>query len=270
MSNGNGNGYAFREVRFAVLKRDKFTCQYCGRAGDTVALEVDHVIPKCKGGSSEPDNLMTSCMDCNAGKWGNSIKVPEHIKAQLVKKPKDKKTLKVVGCSSKILYEIFAERKVNIIPALTKEYTEKWNDFLDEAVEIKKISKAMRTDLYMVKKPSRNRGLPFEFLGVGKKMYLCGGRNILFSVFKRGRIVAMEKFFELEVELINIEGDIYEGQKIIDSRTLEYRTLIVAVIRETNYWLIRYMRKIETCTYEKPVLEEGVHFPDPSKSIISC
>lgn len=52
--------------RWRVLKRDKFTCQYCGAMG--VCLEVDHVIPQSKGGSDDDDNLKAACIACNRGK----------------------------------------------------------------------------------------------------------------------------------------------------------------------------------------------------------
>ena len=56
-------------LRFKVLKRDGFRCQYCGRsAKDGAVLEVDHIIPKSKGGTNDMDNLITACRECNRGK----------------------------------------------------------------------------------------------------------------------------------------------------------------------------------------------------------
>jgi len=81
--------------RFEVFKRDNFTCRYCGRSVSSedlpvlkksddpaldelmvqmklakyeVILEVDHVIPRSRGGGDDMDNLMTACKDCNRGK----------------------------------------------------------------------------------------------------------------------------------------------------------------------------------------------------------
>lgn len=56
------------QKRFEILKRDEFTCQYCGRRGGE--LEVDHVIPLCEGGTNEPENLKAACFECNRGKSG--------------------------------------------------------------------------------------------------------------------------------------------------------------------------------------------------------
>lgn len=55
-------------TRFAVFKRDKFTCQYCGRGAPTVVLRVDHIHPVAEGGEDDMINLVTACFDCNAGK----------------------------------------------------------------------------------------------------------------------------------------------------------------------------------------------------------
>lgn len=55
-------------LRFEVFKRDKFTCQYCGRAAPEVVLNCDHVRPVADGGDNDPLNLITSCKACNGGK----------------------------------------------------------------------------------------------------------------------------------------------------------------------------------------------------------
>lgn len=55
--------------RFAILKRDDYKCQLCGRSqGDGVKLHIDHRMPHAQGGSNEDDNLWTLCEDCNLGK----------------------------------------------------------------------------------------------------------------------------------------------------------------------------------------------------------
>ena len=55
-------------LRFEILKRDSFTCQYCGRKAPDVELHVDHKYPKSKGGLSIKGNYITACMECNIGK----------------------------------------------------------------------------------------------------------------------------------------------------------------------------------------------------------
>lgn len=57
------------KLRFFILTRDNFLCQYCGRGiNDGVKLMIDHIKPYSKGGLTEEDNLITSCFECNIGK----------------------------------------------------------------------------------------------------------------------------------------------------------------------------------------------------------
>jgi hypothetical protein len=59
-----------KRVRFEVFKRDRFTCQYCGKRPPDVVLEVDHIKPRVEGGSDDSANLTTACLACNRGKAG--------------------------------------------------------------------------------------------------------------------------------------------------------------------------------------------------------
>lgn len=55
-------------LRFEILKRDGFACQYCGGRAPEVVLHIDHITPRSAGGTDDPDNLVTSCARCNLGK----------------------------------------------------------------------------------------------------------------------------------------------------------------------------------------------------------
>lgn len=69
-----------RGIRAAVLKRDGYKCQSCGWVpGGPVpvnadgreiyrTLEIDHILPKSKGGPSEEDNFQVLCTSCNSKK----------------------------------------------------------------------------------------------------------------------------------------------------------------------------------------------------------
>jgi len=52
-------------TRRAVFARDRWTCQYCGSRTN---LTVDHVVPRCKGGASNWENIVASCAPCNRRK----------------------------------------------------------------------------------------------------------------------------------------------------------------------------------------------------------
>jgi len=51
--------------RSGVLRRDNFTCSYCG---SRTGITVDHVIPTSKGGKNTWTNTVASCDPCNQRK----------------------------------------------------------------------------------------------------------------------------------------------------------------------------------------------------------
>ena len=55
-------------LRFLLLKKYDFTCQYCGRKAPDVVLQIDHIHPKSKGGKNKISNYLVACSDCNLGK----------------------------------------------------------------------------------------------------------------------------------------------------------------------------------------------------------
>ena len=71
-----------KRVRFEVLKRDAFTCQYCGRMPPDTVLHIDHIKPVSKGGNNGMLNLVTSCQDCNLGKSDIELSDDSAVKKQ--------------------------------------------------------------------------------------------------------------------------------------------------------------------------------------------
>ena len=49
-----------------IFTRDNFKCLYCGRGN--VDLELEHIIPKSRGGPSSWENLCAACRVCNSRK----------------------------------------------------------------------------------------------------------------------------------------------------------------------------------------------------------
>lgn len=59
------------KLRNIIKERDDYTCQSCGvsvQEQSLLLLEVDHIIPISKGGTSVPENLQTLCWKCNRSK----------------------------------------------------------------------------------------------------------------------------------------------------------------------------------------------------------
>ena len=51
-----------------MLKGARFRYELCGVSADIRAQEVDHIVPRNKGGKDDPDNLQALCFSCNATK----------------------------------------------------------------------------------------------------------------------------------------------------------------------------------------------------------
>jgi 5-methylcytosine-specific restriction endonuclease McrA len=67
-------------TRRAVFARDGWTCQYCGSAAEN----VDHVIPKSRGGQHSWDNVVAACRRCNSRKENRS---PHEVGLKLLHEP---------------------------------------------------------------------------------------------------------------------------------------------------------------------------------------
>ncbi|HUF83771.1 MAG TPA: HNH endonuclease [Acidimicrobiia bacterium] len=50
--------------RRAVFARDRHRCQYCNRSAEN----IDHVVPRSRGGEHSWENVVASCRSCNARK----------------------------------------------------------------------------------------------------------------------------------------------------------------------------------------------------------
>jgi hypothetical protein len=61
---GHGRGSA------GILRRDSYRCQYAGC--DCRGTTIDHVVPRCQGGSSTWSNLVACCHSCNSRKGGRT------------------------------------------------------------------------------------------------------------------------------------------------------------------------------------------------------
>lgn len=62
---GHKSSWIRQTTRLAVYLRDALACVYCGASALSVAISLDHVVPRVAGGSNQPDNLVTACKPCN-------------------------------------------------------------------------------------------------------------------------------------------------------------------------------------------------------------
>lgn len=111
-----------QEVKFNrrnIFARDSNRCQYCGKKFSTVALSLDHVVPRSQQGKTSWDNIVCCCVKCNVKKGGRT---PEQAHMKLLSKP------------------IKPKRSPAINVRLSDDRYASWKQFLDEAywtVELK-------------------------------------------------------------------------------------------------------------------------------------
>lgn len=55
-------------MRSEIIRDSGGTCCICGRKAPDVPIEVDHIVPRSRGGLTEKRNLRVLCRDCNVGK----------------------------------------------------------------------------------------------------------------------------------------------------------------------------------------------------------
>jgi 5-methylcytosine-specific restriction endonuclease McrA len=75
------------KVRFSrhnIYTRDNNTCQYCGQQLPRSELNLDHVVPRSRGGRTTWDNVVCCCVDCNVRKGARS---PDQAGLKLLKIP---------------------------------------------------------------------------------------------------------------------------------------------------------------------------------------
>ena len=66
------------EIREYLLEKFNRTCVYCG--AKDVPLEVEHIVPRSKGGSNRVSNLTLACVSCNKAK--SNLDIQEFLKSK--------------------------------------------------------------------------------------------------------------------------------------------------------------------------------------------
>ena len=104
------------EVREYLLEKFGRKCAYCGV--ENVPLNIDHVIPRAKGGSDRVSNLVLACVKCNQKKGAKTVE--EFLKGkpdalQRVKKQL-KAPLKDAAFVNATRWKLFIELKTTELP----------------------------------------------------------------------------------------------------------------------------------------------------------
>lgn len=62
------------QIKATIALRDDFQCQFCGKKLRWHEVTVDHILPICKGGKTDIENLQILCSHCNSQKGSKNVK----------------------------------------------------------------------------------------------------------------------------------------------------------------------------------------------------
>ncbi len=79
--------------RRSVFARDNHRCQYCG----ATAENIDHVVPRSRGGAHTWENVVAACKRCNAAKEDYLLEDSGLVLARLPRAPRSRVWLLVAG-----------------------------------------------------------------------------------------------------------------------------------------------------------------------------
>ena len=102
-----------RKVRFSrrnIYARDHYRCQYCGKKFRSEELNLDHILPRSRGGKTTWENIVACCLSCNRHK---DNRTPKEAKMPLLTDPKEPEVGSIVD-----------------VPVIRHE---SWKSFLDAA-----------------------------------------------------------------------------------------------------------------------------------------
>ncbi len=85
--------------RAAVFERDGHRCRYCGSEEN---LSIDHIVPRCRGGTNALENLAIACCKCNVAKGDRT---PDECGAVVVE------VVRITGDATATMAELIAVKQ---------------------------------------------------------------------------------------------------------------------------------------------------------------
>jgi 5-methylcytosine-specific restriction endonuclease McrA len=177
---GELEGY---EVREYLLEKFGRTCVYCGKTD--VPMEVEHIIPKSRGGSDRVSNLTISCHKCNQKKGNKTAEEFGHPELQKLAKESLKATAFMNTIRWKLVELLNCEHTYGFITKCKriKQNIEK-SHANDAFVIAGGTKKQVRTKPYLGKQTRRNnRALQLNRNGfkpsIRKNKYSLGSNDIV-------------------------------------------------------------------------------------------
>lgn len=222
-----------KKIRFEVFKRDKFTCQYCGRMAPDVVLQVDHIKPVSKGGKNDILNLVTSCADCNNGKSNIELSDDSAIKKQQAQ-------LKNI-----------ADRKEQLDMLI------KWRDELDvlNTIEVNYIAETFEKNTKYSLKDQHKRSIK-KWLSEFSMNEVLDALNISVNTYYIGSWTSASEAFN------KIPGICFNQRKQRGDNQLYYMNYTLKALRQKNYEIREDILKI--------ILSENVKTDEDFEIIKKC
>lgn len=114
------------EKRQAVLLRDREICVNCKRPkGEAELLDMDHSVPRGRGGSEAMSNLNTLCRECHDAKHGNGI--APTIEMQSTGRMTASEFLRFEHFMKQILPALARTHAVNVVPKFNLDGRQAWH-----------------------------------------------------------------------------------------------------------------------------------------------
>ena len=68
-----GRMFGYADKKAYLLEREQRCCIYCGIHASKAKMEIEHVVPRSRGGTDSLNNLVLSCHECNQAKGSQDV-----------------------------------------------------------------------------------------------------------------------------------------------------------------------------------------------------
>jgi len=177
-------------VRNYLLKKFNRECVYCGKKD--IPLEVEHIIPKSRGGSNRVDNLTISCHHCNQKKGSQTASEFGYPKVQQLAK----KTLKSTAFMNIVRWKI--------VDKLNCDYT--FGHITKKRRIEQGLEKSHNTDAFIIAGgKDQKRSKVFKVI-----VQRRNNRSIQTNRKRYGRSIRKQKYPLSPKDLVKYEGEVCE------------------------------------------------------------
>jgi 5-methylcytosine-specific restriction endonuclease McrA len=148
---GELQGY---NVKQYLLEKFKYKCVYCDKKD--IPLEVEHIIPKSRGGTNKVDNLTIACCKCNLKKGNQTAKEFGYPKVQKQAKKSLKATAFMNIVRKRLAKKLNAKETFGYITKHDRIKQGLEKSHINDAFIIAKGNKQLRLVQYDIKQIRRN------------------------------------------------------------------------------------------------------------------